>query len=399
MSADWLCCQIGAREHYAIPRALHVTGRLERLFTDSWVDPRRATAAVAGAGLRGRFHRELRDADIASWTWSLAAREIGDRISGRRGWARTMRRNAWFQDRVLGALGSIDAGGEKKRHLFAYSYAAGRLFEFAARRGWRTILGQIDPGPVEERIVAELHRQNPALDPGWTPAPPEYWHLWRRECALADLIVVNSPWARDCLIEAGIAPDRLRIVPLVYEDHGPPYERAYPREFTPLRRMRVLFLGQANLRKGIHLVLEAAHRLEAAAVEFWIVGDPQIRMTESIRGLPNVRWLGPCARNEAAGYYRAADVFVLPTFSDGFALTQLEARRWGLPMIVSQRCGRVVTDGVTGMVLPEPTATALTESLEFCIRNPLRLQEWSAAARAQSVFGLQDLSAALAALE
>ena len=38
--------------------------------------------------------------------------------------------------------------------VFAYSYAAEGIFKFARERGWRTVLGQIDPGPAEERIVA-----------------------------------------------------------------------------------------------------------------------------------------------------------------------------------------------------------------------------------------------------
>ena len=32
----WICSQIGAREHYAVPRALHKSGRLSALYTDFW---------------------------------------------------------------------------------------------------------------------------------------------------------------------------------------------------------------------------------------------------------------------------------------------------------------------------------------------------------------------------
>ena len=33
----WICCQLGAREHYAIPRALYRLGMLDYLLTDAWV--------------------------------------------------------------------------------------------------------------------------------------------------------------------------------------------------------------------------------------------------------------------------------------------------------------------------------------------------------------------------
>ena len=37
MRQKWLCAQIGAREHYAVPRALDRVGMLQRLYTDLWV--------------------------------------------------------------------------------------------------------------------------------------------------------------------------------------------------------------------------------------------------------------------------------------------------------------------------------------------------------------------------
>ena len=48
--------------------------------------------------------------------------------------------------------------------------------------GWTTILGQIDPGPFEEEIVAAEAEREPSLVPDWTPAPADYWKSWREEC-------------------------------------------------------------------------------------------------------------------------------------------------------------------------------------------------------------------------
>ena len=39
MTPSWICCQVGAREHYAVPRALHRAGALHALVTDAWADP------------------------------------------------------------------------------------------------------------------------------------------------------------------------------------------------------------------------------------------------------------------------------------------------------------------------------------------------------------------------
>src|SRR5262249_17037601 len=137
--------------------------------------------------------------------------------------------------------------------LFAYSYAALAPFRLARARGWRTVLGQIDPGPGEERIVARLGAEAPALVPDWRPMGTRYWDAGREETRLADLIVVNSPWSRRLLEEEGVPPQKIRIVPLGLQ---PPtaaaqFRRTYPQRFTAQRPLRVLFLGQVNLRKGV----------------------------------------------------------------------------------------------------------------------------------------------------
>ena len=79
----------------------------------------------------------------------------------------------------------------------SYSYTALEPFRYAKAHGWKTVLVQIDPGPEEERIVAEEAARVPELAGGWQPAPAEYWASWREECKLADRILVNSEWSRE----------------------------------------------------------------------------------------------------------------------------------------------------------------------------------------------------------
>jgi glycosyltransferase involved in cell wall biosynthesis len=285
------------------------------------------------------------------------------------------------------------------RTLFAYSYAAHDLLRFARTRAWRTVLGQIDGGPHEERIVAELNGRGPGQDRRWEPAPAGYWQAWREECALADRIVVNSPWARHALEEEGIPTDAIRMLPLAYEASAATAgSRRYPSRFAPERPLRVLFLGQINLRKGAGPLLEATWLLRDEPVEFWFVGPRQILVPADLEHCHNIRWFGPQRRNETAKFYREADVFILPTFSDGFGLTQLEAQSWKLPLIVSDFCGKVVQDGRNGMVLQSVTPEAIAGALRLCLQKPERLSDLAAGAIAPCEFGLSKLSDGLLAL-
>jgi glycosyltransferase involved in cell wall biosynthesis len=139
----------------------------------------------------------------------------------------------------------------------------------------------------------------------------------------------------------------------------------------------VLWLGQVNVRKGIHYLLEAARLLEKEVVEFWVAGPLGIRKEVTALASKNVKWLGPVPRSETPALYQQCDVFLLPTLSDGFALTQLEALAHGLPVIVTPNCGRVVEDGVTGFVIPARNAQALADTILRFMRNPNLVQEMS----------------------
>jgi glycosyltransferase involved in cell wall biosynthesis len=84
--------------------------------------------------------------------------------------------------------------------------------------------------------------------------------------------------------------------------------------------------------------------------------------------------------------------------SDGFGLTQLEALAHRLPVIASRRCGEVVTDGVNGLLLDEPTTAAIEEALLSCLHNPDQLAQFSKNATVGERFSLSCLGAELCAL-
>ena len=385
MSRDqyWICCQLGAREHYAVPRALQLGGLLGEFITDLW------------SRFTGRFHPGLAGARITAPNIGALTFEL--KASARRvnGWKLINERNEWFQRRAVGELAHNYRHSTNGHHtVFAYSYAAERIFRFARERGWKTVLGQIDPGPVEERIVARV--QSEIGGSKWEPAPAEYWDRWRRECELADHIVVNSSWSRDALLSEGIPATKIRVVPLAYETRveSGSFQRRYPTSFTSERPLRVLFLGQINLRKGVGQLLHAIKLLAAENVEFWFVGPTQIRLPQN----PRVKWFGVEPRAKVDKYYRDADVFILPTLSDGFGLTQLEAQSWKLPVIASRYCGEVVQDGVNGCVLEEVSGQAIAAILVELLRSPETLSGMSARSGVSERFSLEILASSLKSL-
>lgn len=388
----WLCCQLGAREHYVVPRALQQSGLLSELITDLWIRPGSVLRSLR-SGLAGRFHPALSSARVSASNASALTFALRSHITGATDWKLISQRNDWFQRFVVDQLARDREPANST--VFAYSYAAERIFTLARERGWRTVLGQIDAGPVEEDIIAQ---QTPAADSSWQRAPREYWKRWHRECQLAQTIVVNSTWSRRSLVTAGVSEKKIRVIPLAFDPpadaHG--FTRKYPDAFTNERPMRVLFLGQINLRKGAMQLFDAVKRMAGEPVEFWFVGPLQVDVPHELND--KIKWFGVVPRNDVARYYRDADVFILPTLSDGFGLTQLEAQAWKLPVIATPYCGDVVTHGLNGMILDTVSAGTIAETLHHLLRSPETLQTLSENSRVDDRFSLQALAASLSSL-
>lgn len=394
----WICCQRGAREHYAVARAFAERDELECLLTDFWW-PLRSIALnrLVPASVRGRRHDAVHSKLVRSFGCGLAASLITQRLSSDGWYRQQQKQNQWFQRRCVGALTRLPDCSQR-RVLFAYSYGAKDIFAYAKSRGWLTVLGQIDPGPKESEIVLEEYRRL-GLSPGPMYRPPaHYWDDWREETKLADAIVVNSQWSAGCLQEEGVSGSKIVVIPCAYEssDDSRNSRRQYPATFNEKRPLEVLFLGQTIVRKGIHLLIEAARMMTDRPIHFVVAGGGLDMLQLEIPA--NVRWVGAVPRSQVAQFYREADVFILPTLSDGFALTQLEAQAWKLPVIASKRCGEVVSDGVNGVLLPEVSTEAIVAVIQRMVSSPDELQQMSDHSKIAERFSISSIGSQFGAI-
>ncbi|MFM8658020.1 MAG: glycosyltransferase family 4 protein, partial [Chthoniobacterales bacterium] len=217
-----------------------------------------------------------------------------------------------------------------------------------------------------------------------------------------------SPWSAKLLVEAGVPCEKLVEIPLVYElressvgsrqssgkagsmEHG-----AWSAERRPSRRLQALFLGSVILRKGVGQLFDAIRMLKNEPVDFTFAGPIGVRIPEEISRLPNVRFLGPVDKATAEALYCESDVFLFPTLSDGFGLTQLEALGHGLPVIASSSCGVAVEHGVSGVVLPEVSPEFIAEEIMKLANNRDALHALRAGVRLPSMCHPSQLGARL----
>lgn len=349
--------------------------------------------------LSERFHPDLTDTDVRDFTLSAVAREAFLRAGRGTGWKSPMDRNRWFGRRAARVLNDV-AGGEMTT-VFAHSYSAREVFAHAKTRGWTTVLGQIDPGEEHFRVARLASDEWTEYGAAPEAPPAAYFDSWREECALADRIIVNSPWSREALTRAGIPAEKLRVLRLVYEpeETGPVAAHQYPDAFTPARPLRVLFVGHAAVAKGVPALLEAVEQMTDVPVELHLVGAISMVVPWRFAKHPAIRWVGAVSRSEVMRHYRESDVLVFPSLSDGFGMAQVEAQAWRLPIIASRHCGRVVEDGVNGLLLPEVSAGAIAATLRRVAGTPALLAEFSRHSGVATQSGIEALSAGLLSLE
>ncbi len=120
----WICCQLGAREHYAVPRALLSRGLLGYLVTDAWVPPSSILTKISAGRLADRFHNDLSDARVIAFNSSVILFETLVRARRLNEWKTIIARNRWFQRKVVGALKSQPSTLKYQPIFLSYSYAA-----------------------------------------------------------------------------------------------------------------------------------------------------------------------------------------------------------------------------------------------------------------------------------
>ena len=396
---QWIVAQIGAREHYAVARALQARDQLGRLYTEFWAGGNPVIARAPGPlrALANRAHPDVPAAKVTAFNAAtlsasaktLALAKLGRRAGGTdadyREFARIGRD---FARRCVRDMSRRGVSAESEA-FFGYNTGCLETLKWLEKRGVPTVVGQIDPGRVEEDLVrAEAEKW-----PGWAASsqriPELYYYRLEAEWQAASRVLVNSSWSRDALIKQGVAPAKIIVVPLAYEAPDLPDALRNGTFDGPESRddkapLQVLWLGSVMLRKGIQYLLEAAILLQKTDVRFVVAGPIYIGDDKVANAPANVEFVGRVERDQVAALYRGADVFVLPTLSDGFAITQLEAMAHGLPVVTTPRCGEVVTAGVDGEIVPVGDAQALSGAILSLNQDREKLRAMKIAAREKS---------------
>lgn len=170
--------------------------------------------------------------------------------------------------------------------------------------------------------------------------------------------------------------------------------------------VRLLFVGWLERDKGVGELLEACARLRPSHdFVLQIAGDgsfrPEAQQLIEAHGLDGmVQFLGWLQAPDLVEVYRQSDVFVLPSWAEGFPNSLIEAMAAGLPCVVTTvgNIPDLIEDGVEALLVPPRDVGALTDALRAVLADPQRRHVLGSNAHALAK-GRFSISAAVAKLD
>ncbi|MEU4601858.1 glycosyltransferase family 1 protein [Kribbella sp. NPDC023972] len=229
-----------------------------------------------------------------------------------------------------------------------------------------------------------------------------------RSARVADAIIINSHSLRqEVLRYLDVDPAKLHLIPeAVDHDLFHPGDRDDASRLVSERygvaKPFVLFVSSLWPYKNCAGLLRAfaAARSELGGRQLVLVGAGRdVEHVTELRALADelgiagdIVWVGGVPLEETVHFYRAADVFVYPSFSETFGLPLLEAMASACPVVTSNTSAMPETAGGAALLAdprePEAIAGAIVEAcgaegdrLRSC--GPLRAREFTWAATAE----------------
>lgn len=148
------------------------------------------------------------------------------------------------------------------------------------------------------------------------------------------------------------------------------------------------FVGRITRDKGINELFEAYKQVLEGTENTYLLMVGYSEQDGTIRN-DLLEWAQACERVVFTGYtpvvekhLAAMDIYILPSYREGFPMSVIEAQAMGVPVIVTDITGIMngVLVGVTGTVIPVKDATALKNAMIEMVNNPDVVETYGKAA-------------------
>jgi colanic acid/amylovoran biosynthesis glycosyltransferase len=205
-----------------------------------------------------------------------------------------------------------------------------------------------------------------------------------RAAAARAVITVSEANLRYIVENFGVPENKIHVIPC-----GVDTARFRPSG-GPGDPPHIVCVARLARCKNQRLLLEACALLQARGVNFHCVligdgpcRDDLVRLRKQLGLVPLVEMLGAAEQDQVLAWWQRATVAVLSSESEGMPVSLMEAGACGVPVVATAVGGvpELIADGLTGIVTPAGSASALAEALERLLRNRKLAARMGAAAR------------------
>jgi glycosyltransferase involved in cell wall biosynthesis len=186
----------------------------------------------------------------------------------------------------------------------------------------------------------------------------------------ADAFITFSKFLSESLLDLGVPTEKIRVLPNEVNT------TKFKAGKEPRSENLLLFVGRLDPKKGIPILLQSLKFLKKP-VKLVLIGPPSGYVEYSVRTakliedarsntIHEVLYLGSIGSSELLQWYQKASIFVLPSVSESFPMTILEALSCGAPVVASNvgAISDIVQDHKNGLLVPSKDPVKLAAALQ-----------------------------------
>jgi Glycosyltransferase len=239
-------------------------------------------------------------------------------------------------------------GANLMEEVMRYAYIASKIakehdFDVIHAHDWLTYLA----GIVAKRISGKplvVHVHATEFDRSGENVNRIVYDLERTGMEHADAVVAVSNLTRNIVINRyGIDKSRVFTVHNAVDFSGREEKESHKKV---VKEKVITFLGRITFQKGPEYFIEAANKVLKAYpnVRFVMAGSGDM-MNQMVRRVAKLRigtkftFTGFLTGDDVNNMYSQSDVYVMPSVSEPFGISPLEAMRMGVPVIISKQSG------------------------------------------------------------
>ncbi|MBI2591578.1 MAG: glycosyltransferase family 4 protein [Candidatus Brennerbacteria bacterium] len=241
----------------------------------------------------------------------------------------------------------------------------------------------------QAKRVITIHDLSFMHHPDFFSPRQKFWHWlqnYKRQIKEAGRLIAVSDFTKSDLINYfSLAPEK---VARIYSGINPLYKKLPENnseilKFKKTKRLNdpfIFYLGLLESRKNIGILIDAFNLLKQNAKfkSFKLIlaggfgwgSDKIFSLAKNSRFAKDIKFLGPVSMMDSLYLYNLAEIFVYPSFFEGFGFPPLEAQSCGVPVIASNRASLPEILGNSALLI-EPWKTGeLVSAVENIVLNP-----------------------------